>query len=91
MPCALRPQARRRPHARLGEQALHLTAGALLRYGEAGRLTTTVLSARLPDETGTLDGNIALRGGGDPTFNAASTAALAKQSRTPDCSASRDA
>jgi len=58
---------------------LYTTAGALLRYGEAGRLTTTVLSARLPDETGTLDGNIALRGGGDPTFNAASTAALAKQ------------
>jgi D-alanyl-D-alanine carboxypeptidase/D-alanyl-D-alanine-endopeptidase (penicillin-binding protein 4) len=58
---------------------LYTTAGALLRYGADGRLTTSVLSAGLPDETGTINGNVVLRGGGDPTFNAASTTALAKQ------------
>jgi D-alanyl-D-alanine carboxypeptidase/D-alanyl-D-alanine-endopeptidase (penicillin-binding protein 4) len=58
---------------------LYTTAGALLRYGADGHLTTTVLSAGLPDETGTIDGNIVLRGGGDPTFNTASATTLAKQ------------
>src|SRR3954464_1199447 len=58
---------------------LYTTAGALLRYGADGPLTTSVLSAALPDETGTIDGNLVLRGSGDPTFNAASAAALAKQ------------
>jgi D-alanyl-D-alanine carboxypeptidase/D-alanyl-D-alanine-endopeptidase (penicillin-binding protein 4) len=58
---------------------LYTTAGALLRYGAEGRLTTTVLSEGLPDETGTIAGNIVLRGGGDPTFNTASTTSLAQQ------------
>jgi D-alanyl-D-alanine carboxypeptidase/D-alanyl-D-alanine-endopeptidase (penicillin-binding protein 4) len=58
---------------------LYTTAGALLRYGADGRLTTTVLSAGLPDETGTIAGNLVLRGGGDPTFNSASVTTLAKQ------------
>src|SRR3954469_6168102 len=58
---------------------LYTSATALLRYGADGRLTTTVLSNGLPDETGTIDGNLVLRGGGDPTFNTASAAALAKQ------------
>ena len=58
---------------------LYTTAGALLRYGADGRLTTSVLSAGLPDETGTINGNVVLRGGGDPTFNATTAAALAKQ------------
>jgi D-alanyl-D-alanine carboxypeptidase/D-alanyl-D-alanine-endopeptidase (penicillin-binding protein 4) len=58
---------------------LYTTAGALLRYGGDGHLTTTVLSAGLPDETGTITGNLVLRGGGDPTFNGASVTTLAKQ------------
>src|SRR5215217_5304194 len=58
---------------------LYTSATALLRYGADGRLTTSVLSNGLPDETGTIDGNIVLRGGGDPTFNTASATALAKQ------------
>ena len=58
---------------------LYTSAGALLRYGADGRLTTTVLSEGLPDESGTINGNIVLRGGGDPTFNAASATTLAKQ------------
>src|SRR3954451_461807 len=58
---------------------LYTSATALLRYGADGRLTTTVLSNTLPDETGTIDGNVALRGGGDPTFDTASATALAQQ------------
>src|ERR1044071_4394425 len=58
---------------------LYTTAGALLRYGADGRLTTTVLSAGLPDASGTITGNLVLRGGGDPTFNSASVTTLAQQ------------
>jgi D-alanyl-D-alanine carboxypeptidase/D-alanyl-D-alanine-endopeptidase (penicillin-binding protein 4) len=58
---------------------LYTSATALLRYGADGRLTTSVLSSGLPDETGTINGNVVLRGGGDPTFNAGSAATLAKQ------------
>jgi serine-type D-Ala-D-Ala carboxypeptidase/endopeptidase (penicillin-binding protein 4) len=58
---------------------LYTSATALLRYGADGRLTTTVLSSGLPDETGTINGNVVLRGGGDPTFNTASASTLAKQ------------
>jgi D-alanyl-D-alanine carboxypeptidase/D-alanyl-D-alanine-endopeptidase (penicillin-binding protein 4) len=60
-------------------EKLYTTAGALLRYGADGHLATSVLSAGLPDETGTIAGNVVLRGGGDPTFNTASATALAKQ------------
>ena len=58
---------------------LYTSATALLRYGGDGHLTTSVLSATLPDETGTITGNVVIRGGGDPMFNSASTTALAKQ------------
>jgi D-alanyl-D-alanine carboxypeptidase/D-alanyl-D-alanine-endopeptidase (penicillin-binding protein 4) len=60
-------------------EKLYTTAGALLRYGADGHITTSVLSAGLPDETGTITGNVVLRGGGDPTFNTASATTLAKQ------------
>src|SRR3954451_13069151 len=58
---------------------LYTSATALLRYGADGHLTTSVLSSTLPDATGTITGDIVLRGGGDPTFNAASATTLAKQ------------
>ena len=58
---------------------LYTSAAALLRYGPEGRLTTTVLSQGLPDETGTIAGNLVLRGGGDPTFGTAAAAELAGQ------------
>src|SRR3954452_6993911 len=58
---------------------LYTTAASLLRYGADGHLTTPVLSDGLPDETGTIAGNLVLRGGGDPTFNTASATALAQQ------------
>jgi serine-type D-Ala-D-Ala carboxypeptidase/endopeptidase (penicillin-binding protein 4) len=60
-------------------EKLYTTAGTLLRLGPEGRLTTSVLSAALPDETGVIAGNVVLRGGGDPTFNTASATALAQQ------------
>jgi D-alanyl-D-alanine carboxypeptidase/D-alanyl-D-alanine-endopeptidase (penicillin-binding protein 4) len=60
-------------------EKLYTSAGALLRYGPEGRLTTSVLAAALPDESGVIAGNVVLRGGGDPTFNSASAASLAAQ------------
>jgi D-alanyl-D-alanine carboxypeptidase/D-alanyl-D-alanine-endopeptidase (penicillin-binding protein 4) len=56
---------------------LYTSAAALLRYGADGTLTTTVLSQTLPDETGTITGNVVLRGGGDPTFGTAAASQLA--------------
>jgi D-alanyl-D-alanine carboxypeptidase/D-alanyl-D-alanine-endopeptidase (penicillin-binding protein 4) len=58
---------------------LYTSATALLRYGSDGHLTTSVLSSTLPDAAGTITGDLVLRGGGDPTFNAASATTLAKQ------------
>lgn len=58
-------------------EKLYTAAGALLRYGPEGRLTTTVLSDGLPDETGTIDGDVVLRGGGDPAFDASAASELA--------------
>src|SRR5690349_21481418 len=58
---------------------LYTSSAALLRYGADGHLTTSVLSSGLPDETGTITGDLVLRGGGDPTFNSASVTALAAQ------------
>jgi serine-type D-Ala-D-Ala carboxypeptidase/endopeptidase (penicillin-binding protein 4) len=47
---------------------LYTTAAALTRFGPDGQLVTEVLGAGHPDEFGVLDGNLYLRGGGDPTF-----------------------
>ncbi len=58
-------------------EKLYTAAGALLRHGPDGRLTTTVLSNGLPDESGTLTGNIVLHGGGDPTFGTVAVQELA--------------
>jgi D-alanyl-D-alanine carboxypeptidase/D-alanyl-D-alanine-endopeptidase (penicillin-binding protein 4) len=48
---------------------LYTASTALLLYGPEGRLTTSVLTPGLPDDTGTIQGNLVLRGGGDPTFD----------------------
>jgi D-alanyl-D-alanine carboxypeptidase/D-alanyl-D-alanine-endopeptidase (penicillin-binding protein 4) len=58
-------------------EKLYTGAATLLRHGAEGRLTTEVLSATLPDDRGTIRGDIVLRGGGDPTFGPTATAALA--------------
>ena len=60
-------------------EKLYTSATAMLLYGPEGTLTTSVLSTSLPDAAGVITGDVALRGGGDPTFNATTAAALAKQ------------
>jgi D-alanyl-D-alanine carboxypeptidase/D-alanyl-D-alanine-endopeptidase (penicillin-binding protein 4) len=60
-------------------EKLYTSASALLRYGDQGRLSTTVLVPALPDATGDVAGDVVLRGGGDPTFDAADASTLAGQ------------
>ncbi|HET6549723.1 MAG TPA: D-alanyl-D-alanine carboxypeptidase/D-alanyl-D-alanine-endopeptidase [Solirubrobacter sp.] len=60
-------------------EKLYTSSTALLLYGAEGRLTTEVLASALPDEQGTIAGDLVLRGGGDPTFGSAATSALAEQ------------
>jgi D-alanyl-D-alanine carboxypeptidase/D-alanyl-D-alanine-endopeptidase (penicillin-binding protein 4) len=56
---------------------LYTASTALLLYGPQGRLTTSVLAPALPDDTGTVPGNLVLRGGGDPTFDKTALGQLA--------------
>jgi D-alanyl-D-alanine carboxypeptidase/D-alanyl-D-alanine-endopeptidase (penicillin-binding protein 4) len=58
-------------------EKLYTSAAALLRYGPEGTLATTVLGGGPPDELGSLDGNLYLRGGGDPSFSTATAGLLA--------------
>ena len=60
-------------------EKLYTSSTALLLHGADGHLTTTVLADQLPDETGTIAGDIVLRGGGDPTFGTAAAASFAQQ------------
>src|SRR3954471_1404944 len=71
---ASRADVRRMPAS---VEKLYTTATAMLLYGTEGRLTTTALSTSLPDDAGVLDGDLVLRGGGDPTFGPAAVNALA--------------
>lgn len=73
---AYRPDTARVPAS---VEKLYTSASALLNYGPEARLTTSVLAETLPDETGTIAGDIVLRGGGDPTFGPVQAAALADQ------------
>jgi D-alanyl-D-alanine carboxypeptidase/D-alanyl-D-alanine-endopeptidase (penicillin-binding protein 4) len=57
---------------------LFTTSTALLRYGADGQLTTEVLAAQPLDDEGVVDGNLYLRGGGDPTFGRAEARGLAR-------------
>jgi serine-type D-Ala-D-Ala carboxypeptidase/endopeptidase (penicillin-binding protein 4) len=59
-------------------EKLYTSATALLRYGADGTLTTSVLGDTAPDALGVLGGNIYLRGGGDPAFDAAAARRLAR-------------
>jgi D-alanyl-D-alanine carboxypeptidase/D-alanyl-D-alanine-endopeptidase (penicillin-binding protein 4) len=58
-------------------EKLYTSSAALLRYGADGRLSTTVLAEGVPTEAGELAGDLVLRGGGDPTFDAADAGTLA--------------
>jgi serine-type D-Ala-D-Ala carboxypeptidase/endopeptidase (penicillin-binding protein 4) len=57
---------------------LYTTSAALLRYGEEGQLTTTVLGDTQPDDDGVVTGNLYLRGGGDPEFGREQLRGLAR-------------
>ena len=72
-------------------EKLYTSATALLNYGAEGRLTTSVLATALPDETGTIVGDVVLRGGGDPTFGTAAASALAEPARRGRAGADRRA
>src|SRR5918992_2811511 len=58
-------------------EKLYTSATALIRYGAEGTLSTNVHADAAPDALGVVPGNLYLRGGGDPTFNAAAAGQLA--------------
>jgi D-alanyl-D-alanine carboxypeptidase/D-alanyl-D-alanine-endopeptidase (penicillin-binding protein 4) len=58
---------------------LYTTATALQRFGPDHAFETQVLAASAPDETGTVAGDLYLRGGGDPTFAASAARSLARR------------
>jgi D-alanyl-D-alanine carboxypeptidase/D-alanyl-D-alanine-endopeptidase (penicillin-binding protein 4) len=60
-------------------EKLYTSAATLKRLGATGRLETTVLAEVEPDEDGVVDGDLYLRGGGDPTFDALDSNRLAQQ------------
>ena len=72
---ASRPDVRRAPAS---VEKLFTTSTALLRLGAEGRLSTDVLAVAPVGEDGVLDGDLYLRGGGDPTFGSQRAAALAR-------------
>ena len=53
-------------------EKLYTTSTALLRFGPNATLATRVLGVGTLDDAGTWDGDLYLRGGGDPTFGSAS-------------------
>jgi D-alanyl-D-alanine carboxypeptidase/D-alanyl-D-alanine-endopeptidase (penicillin-binding protein 4) len=60
-------------------QKLYTSVAALRRLGSSGRLRTSVLAEAPPDAAGVVDGDLYLRGGGDPTFDALDAGRLAQQ------------
>jgi serine-type D-Ala-D-Ala carboxypeptidase/endopeptidase (penicillin-binding protein 4) len=57
---------------------LFTTSTALERFGPDHRMKTTVLAETAPDLTGVVQGDLYLRGGGDPTFDTAQARRLAR-------------
>src|SRR5829696_3859131 len=51
-------------------EKLYTSATALRRLGASGRIDTTVLAETAPTVDGVVEGDLYLRGGGDPTFDA---------------------
>jgi serine-type D-Ala-D-Ala carboxypeptidase/endopeptidase (penicillin-binding protein 4) len=60
-------------------QKLYTSLAALRRLGPTGRLTTSLLAEEAPDVAGVVDGDLYLRGSGDPTFDAVDSGRLAQQ------------
>jgi D-alanyl-D-alanine carboxypeptidase/D-alanyl-D-alanine-endopeptidase (penicillin-binding protein 4) len=59
-------------------EKLYTSVTALRRLGPAARLRTAVLAETAPDADGIVDGDLYLRGGGDPTFGTLAAARLAR-------------
>jgi D-alanyl-D-alanine carboxypeptidase/D-alanyl-D-alanine-endopeptidase (penicillin-binding protein 4) len=60
-------------------EKLYTSATTLRRLGGSGRLETTVLAETAPGADGVVAGDLYLRGGGDPTFDALDSNRLAQQ------------
>jgi D-alanyl-D-alanine carboxypeptidase/D-alanyl-D-alanine-endopeptidase (penicillin-binding protein 4) len=60
-------------------QKLYTSVAALRKLGPAGQLRTSVRAEEPPDAAGVVDGDLYLRGGGDPTFDALDSGRLAQQ------------
>jgi serine-type D-Ala-D-Ala carboxypeptidase/endopeptidase (penicillin-binding protein 4) len=60
-------------------EKLYTSATTLRRLGAGGRLTTSVFAEVEPDAAGVIDGDLYLRGGGDPTFDLLDSNRLAQQ------------
>jgi len=73
---ALRAGTRRMPAS---VQKLYTSVATLRRLGPAGTLATGVLAESKPDPYGVVDGDLYLRGSGDPTFDALDSGRLAQQ------------
>jgi D-alanyl-D-alanine carboxypeptidase/D-alanyl-D-alanine-endopeptidase (penicillin-binding protein 4) len=65
------------PRVPASVEKLYTTSAALTLFGVEGELTTTVLGDTGLDAEGVLDGDLYLRGGGDPTFGAKQAGKLA--------------
>jgi serine-type D-Ala-D-Ala carboxypeptidase/endopeptidase (penicillin-binding protein 4) len=74
---ALYSEAASVPRIPASVEKLYTTAAALERFGPQGTLSTEVLGATAADEFGVVGGNLYLRGGGDPSFNAKAAGLLA--------------
>jgi D-alanyl-D-alanine carboxypeptidase/D-alanyl-D-alanine-endopeptidase (penicillin-binding protein 4) len=64
------------PRTPASVEKLFTTATALERLGEDTKLETEILSAGTVDEEGVLDGNIYIKGAGDPSFTSRRLSAL---------------
>ncbi|HKH16557.1 MAG TPA: D-alanyl-D-alanine carboxypeptidase/D-alanyl-D-alanine-endopeptidase [Solirubrobacteraceae bacterium] len=73
---SLRAGARRMPAS---VQKLYTSVAALRRLGPGARLSTSVLAESAPDDAGIVEGDLYLRGSGDPTFDAFDSGSLAQQ------------
>jgi len=60
-------------------EKLYTSATTLRRLGATARLETTLLAEVEPDANGIVDGDLYLKGGGDPTFDALDSNRLAQQ------------
>ena len=60
-------------------EKLYTSATTLRRLGAGGRIATSVLAETEPDAAGVVDGDLYLKGGGDPTFDLLDSNRLAQQ------------